>query len=232
MTARKVFAAGMAVAIIAGMLSISYYATRPHYVPPRLQVVDGNGSYLVEGNFSGWYDYNSPGFNFSTNTSIGQTSYSVSSFSMRIQTSLYNYSLGGAQGNYFDIGVSFLVSAHLAPNIDPSSLVIVANDTGFQTSKVIQLSFDPYPWGNNTNTSYHMMNDYVVIAGIGSVYAPISLVNQTIASKWHNFAFFAGFDIMIWPNTDFGIHHFGFLANLKGLGVPVYVCANITYVQQ
>ncbi len=232
MTARKVFAAGMAVAIIAGMLSISYYATRPHYVPPRLQVVDGNGSYLVEGNFSGWYDYNSPGFNFSTNTSIGQTRYPVSSFSMRIQTYSYNYSLGGAQGNHFYIGVLLLVSAHLAPNIDPSSLVIVANDTGFQTSNVIQLHFDPFPWGNNTNASYHQLNDYVGIAGIGSISVPVGLANQTLASKWHNFAFYADFEIVIWPNTDFGIHHFGFLANLKGLGVPVYVCANMIYMQQ
>ena len=232
MIAKRVFAACVAVAIIAGMLSISYYATIPHYVPPKLNAVDGNGNYLVEGNFSDWYGYNSPGFNFSSNTSIGQSHYIISSFSMRIQTYSYNFSLGGAQGNYFYIGVLLLVIAHLAPNIDPNSLVIVANDTGFQTSNVIQLHFNPFPWGNNTNASYHLRNDYVGIAGNGSISVPVGLANQTIASKWHNFAFYADFQIMIWPNTDFGVHRFDFLASLIGLGIPVYVSANLVYMQQ
>ena len=188
MMARKAFAAGMAVAIIAGMLSISYYATRPHYVTPKLQVFDGNGSYLVEGNFSGWYGYNSPVYYFHTYATLLQNHYQGSQFSMEIRTYSYNYTIAPNGPNFF-IGVALLLTGHLAPNIDPSSLVIVANDAGFQTSNVIQLSFYPFPWGNNTNASYHLQNDYVVIAGIGSVYAPISLANQTIASKWHNFAF-------------------------------------------
>ena len=231
MTAKKVFAAGMAVVIIAGMLSISYYATRPHYVPPSLHVVDGNGSYQVEGNFSGWYGYNSPVFYFHSNATLLQNHYPSSQFSMEIRTYSYNYTVAPNGPNFF-IGVALLLTCHLAPNIDPSSLVIVANDTGFQTSNVIQLSFYPFPWGNNTNASYHLQNDYVGIAGIGSISVPVGLANQTLSSKWHNFAFYADFEIVIWPNTDFGIHHFGFLANLKGLGVPVYVCANMIYMQQ
>ncbi len=195
----------------------AYTVTYSYSIGPSLVVTDGSTVGVIEGDFANLSSTINPlVLNFTVTTYANQSGHLSSTLVVHIQVMAATVGSPGQNGTYLQVNLVVSVGGRFAPNLGPTALALIANQTAATPSGWDAHLDSLGSWQSGTNVSFNP-EQYVALAGTSSAALTANLVNQT-GNGPYVFAYsvrFEGEEQLYWYS-----HVLGFRATVTGPFTP------------